>query len=204
MPRLRASSGTLTAEERRLQGEADDWRRTALARTRASARGWLTATASVSGLVALTAAFQGPEDVRALVDWARGTAGVLLALTVLAVILAIMLATSAAEGGVHTSATTAAGVDQRERDELTSAVRLLRLSRIATAAAVALLLATVVVIWWAPTRSGGRLVVTDRDGRSVCLPKSAAGAPGYLLDVTTVQEVRTAESCADLVAPPRR
>jgi hypothetical protein len=190
VPRLIPVDDPLIPEERRWQEHADEWHRTALPRTRAASATWLTALGSITGLLAIVTLFKGPEDIAGLPSGARIAIGVLTLLTLLLALSAMGLAAQAATGTPKKTKSTYADVRQRADEELKSANRHLRASRVLAAVSLVPLLVAVGLAWYVP-RQTKKLIVTHTDGSVVCVPAT----PAITLSVVDVRSARTADSC---------
>jgi hypothetical protein len=191
VPRLVARTGVATAEQRRLQAEADELARTALARTRAAADGWFKALGSVTALFGLATLFKGPETVNGFAPEIKLAVGVLFMLALVAALAAIVLAALASHGTIGQGARGYEEQAEISKQELGTAVSRLGASRGVALIAVVPLLVALGVAWFAPRTAEKRVLLTRADGTTLCLPSGTPLPLSVSLEgITAVELVR--------------
>jgi hypothetical protein len=191
------SDRPVTSEDRWWHKAGLEYRRRSLERLRAAAAAWTNTLTAVTGLFGVVAFFKGPEDVTALVDWARVTVGILALGALVAGLAAVALGALAAQGRITGTYNTADEIAARVEAERRSAVRRLRASRWVALAALVLVVGAVATAWYGP-RPGSYLQVTWIDGGTLCLP-SDAGRYGTDVPAERVARMAVVKSC-----PPGR
>jgi uncharacterized membrane protein len=194
MPRLKPKAGPVSSDDRWWQEQADAWQRDALARTRASAEGWLKALAAMTGLTVLVGIVKGQDQIDQLSSSYDIVVGLLLLLAVGLAGLAIERGHAAAYGTPLPTWTGFAAFRARDRADLADVVSKLRVSRRLAVGGFVALLVAIGLTWYGPHPDAESIVVPTPSGE-LCLPGSLADGVALHIDAAQGGTVRSVKKC---------
>jgi hypothetical protein len=164
--------GPATADDLRLDREADAVLEESLKTTRAAAADWAKALAALTGLLGIVALVKGREDVTQLVLAARVLVGLFLLAGLIFAIRAIMFAALAAEGTPTVWWVIGNQLKERYRDERRLAAQQLLRSRTDAVAGIACLIVAVGIAWYGPAITpqpkSPKVLITFTDRGPLC------------------------------------